>query len=557
MPSWTIHNAEVIVWAREELARIARGESAPYHAILCDPPYGLEFMGKDWDSPSGAVIKDAASVGGFQDGAGGNPYSRSRIRIGTGASFELLTRQWGEALMPLLYPGALVFMFAGTRMWHRLAAGMEDAGFQMWDTLLWLHGQGFPKAQDISKLIDKAHGDERGAEYIREDFASRSNKTEQRQSQVICGEKGHYTRPGSESSAPWAGHKTAQLKPAWEPVLCFRAPDGGKSYAELALAHGSGALNVDGGRIGTEKFGGYVRAAAEGGIWNPRTRGLRKEYQVSISKGRYPANLALECTCERTELIEVRASGHFPEKRGSGSIFGGGSGLPQETGRSEAFVYGGKAVKHSDPNCPCFQLDEQAGESVHGAGAAREGSADPRPKVSVPTSYSLPNNTGDMYRFGDSGGPSRFFYCPKASRGEREAGLERLPKSAWQSAVIEDGNYVPPSVVNGVHNAHPTVKPIDLCRWLATLLLPPDSVKPRRILVPFAGVASEMVGCLLAGWDEVVGVELDEKFSVLGKARLEHWALEGDTAEPTTGVLNLPERAAVVSVTERAQGRFF
>jgi len=104
-----------------------------FHAVLCDPPYGIAFMGKEWDTVQGP------------------------------SAFQSRVKAWGEALMPLLYPGALVLMFGGTRMWHRLAAGVEDAGFEMWDTLMWLHGQGFPKAQDISKLIDKANGDERGA----------------------------------------------------------------------------------------------------------------------------------------------------------------------------------------------------------------------------------------------------------------------------------------------------------------------------------------------------------------------------------------------------------
>ncbi|KKL83269.1 hypothetical protein LCGC14_1976460, partial [marine sediment metagenome] len=68
-----------------------------------------------------------------------------------------------------------------------------------------------------------------------------------------------------------------------------------------------------------------------------------------------------------------------------------------------------------------------------------------------------------------------------------------------------------------------TVKPITLIKWLATLLLPPDSVKPRRLLVPFAGVASEMIGAMQAGWDEVVGVEQDSGYSKIARCRLEHW----------------------------------
>jgi site-specific DNA-methyltransferase (adenine-specific) len=90
-----------------------------------------------------------------------------------------------------------------------------------------------------------------------------------------------------------------------------------------------------------------------------------------------------------------------------------------------------------------------------------------------------------------SGGPSRFFYCAKASRSER-----------------------------GKANDHPTVQPIALTKWLATLLLPPDSVKPRRLLVPFAGSGSEMIGALEASWDEVIGIEKEESYCRLASRRL-------------------------------------
>jgi DNA modification methylase len=112
--NFTIHNTELTAWAKEELARIA-GSSTKYHAVLSDPPYGIAFMGKQWDD------------------------------VGGPAAFQSQVKLWGDALMPLLYPGAVVMMFGGTRMWHRLAAGMEDAGFELWDTMMWLYGSGFPK----------------------------------------------------------------------------------------------------------------------------------------------------------------------------------------------------------------------------------------------------------------------------------------------------------------------------------------------------------------------------------------------------------------------------
>ncbi len=125
----------------------------------------------------------------------------------------------------------------------------------------------------------------------------------------------------------------------------------------------------------------------------------------------------------------------------------------------------GGEVWECEPDCPVGQLDKQAEETNGGGGAV-----------------------------------SRFFYCPKPSKREREAG-----------------------VPGGRENQHLTVKPWRLNRYLARLLLPPPAVGRRRILVPFSGVASEMIGCVMAGWDEVVGVEMDERWVEIGQRRLDYW----------------------------------
>lgn len=147
MPSWKIIQSDICAWTEQETGK--------FHAVLCDPPYGLEFMGKEWDAPSKmTAFPRPGNIGGFADG---NKSSFSR-QGNIGEKFERWAESIGHALMPVLYPGALVFMFAGTRMWHRLASGMEDAGFELWDTIMWIHGQGFPKAQAIDKLIDDKMG---------------------------------------------------------------------------------------------------------------------------------------------------------------------------------------------------------------------------------------------------------------------------------------------------------------------------------------------------------------------------------------------------------------
>ncbi|KKL26002.1 hypothetical protein LCGC14_2399650, partial [marine sediment metagenome] len=377
--TWDIHTEEFVAWAKAY-------EGPRFHAVLCDPPYGLRFMGKDWDRVS--------------------------------------AKEWGEAMMPLLYPGAIVFMFGGTRTWHKLATGMEEAGFEIWDTLMWLHGQGFPKAQDVSKLIDKEGGFNRNiAKHRRADREGYRIETQ-----------GTPSLPPTETSSPWQGHKTAALKPAWEPILCFRAPRQGKSYAELAMEYGSGALNVDGARVGYQSETDKSSATPQGECTNRSGRlagkaqggGERTKFERPEQKGRYPANLVLDE--ESAEMLDEQ--------------------------RPFTSQTGNRKVKH---------------------------------RVQQET-MSTPFSRGqDAPEYTDSGGPSRFFYCAKASRSEREAGLEGfdgeqrdLSRRPDQKAMNDgEGNPYNRGVVK-VRNNHPTVKPITLIKWLATLLLPPDSVKPRR-----------------------------------------------------------------------------
>ncbi len=307
---------------------------------------------------------------------------------------KIEAEKWGRAMMPLLYPGALVFMFGGTRTWHKLATGMDEAGFELLDTLMWLYGTGFPKGQKVED---------------------------------------------------WDGYKTPALKPAWEPILMFRVPRQGKTYAQLAQEYGSGCLNVDGGRIpivdGVDDsqlrtMNRSQREDVDG--WGMNSDGSDAP-QVVSSQGRYPANL----------IVDEESAGMLDEQ----------SGVSKSSGGSGKHSMGamGKHGKYSK-----YALDR------------------------------LGANAGGL---GDSGGASRFFYCAKASRRERGGG-----------------------------NNHPTVKPISLTKWLATLLLPPDSVKPRRLLVPFAGSGSEMIGAVEAGWDEVVGIENNKDYCEIAEARLNRFS---------------------------------
>lgn len=437
---YKIYNSEFVAWANSY-------EGKKFHAVLCDPPYGLEFMGKEWDSFR-TSHNDKRSWKSDAEKRSSIMGENLPHLYHAGIGYEKAVKSWGKALRKLLYPGALVFMFGGTRTWHRLAVGMEDAGFELWDTIMWLHGQGFPKAQAIDKLIDKMQGDKRKVIGSRRQRANSNNS--QIKMNASIGEVEAITAPGSDLSKSWVGVKTCALKPSWEPILCFRAPDNGKTYAELALKYGSGCLNVDKGRIGANKRFNSA-ATAKLGTFNC-SPGSGKEYIGQEVMGRYPANLCLDKKSAR-------------------------------------------------------MLDEQTGKRP-AAGLYRK-------ECETPSSFT---GKRDGFGYGDIGGASRFFYTAKAPKYERNEGLEFFtPHQCGIGALRDSGRG------KIATNVHPTVKPISLNKWLAAMLLPAESVKRRRLLVPFSGSGSEMIGALRAGWDKVIGVEMNKDYCRIAKSRLKYW----------------------------------
>jgi len=182
-------------------------------AIVTDPPYGIGFMNKKWD----------CAVPGLE---------------------------WAKECLRVLKPGGFIIAFSSTRTVHRLGVAIEDVGFEIRDTIHWCYFSGFPKSHDISKAIDREAGAVRDEFYVREDFAKRSNKTPQRRSQVICGEKGVYSKPATQNAQKWEGYGTA-LKPAIEPAILARKPlEKGLTVAQNVLKYGTGAINIDDCRFG-------------------------------------------------------------------------------------------------------------------------------------------------------------------------------------------------------------------------------------------------------------------------------------------------------------------
>jgi DNA modification methylase len=314
---------------------LATLEPESVDAIVTDPPYGIGFQHEHWDS---AAIREAAARAGHD-------------RLNSNEAFEAWCRIWAAECRRVMKPGAFIAAFGSPRTYHRLACGVEDAGLEVRDTLMWLYAEGMSKSR-------------------------------------------HY--PGGRATT---------LKPAFEPIVLARRELDGTTEETIAR-HGTGALNAESCRV----------------------------------EGRHPANV----------------------------ILGHDRGCDEE---------------RCAPGCLVSAADACASEG--------------RSRLE----------------------PSRFLYCPKASRAERDAGCERLPRRTL--------NLFPNAAKGGkkpadARNPHPTVKPLELMRWLVRLLCPPGGL----VLDPTAGSGTTGAAAALEG-RRFIGIELEPAYAEIAAARIAHHSPKG------------------------------
>jgi DNA modification methylase len=467
-PTWVVYHDDCV-------KAMAAMPEASIDAIVTDPPYGLGFMGKEWDTIGdtgrGARVRSerAAEVtptgNGHSTSAG--PYLAAGVDSlrSAGRPYQAWCEAWAREALRVLRPGGHLLAFGGTRTSHRLACAIEDAGFEIRDCLAWMYGQGFPKSLDVSKAITGhlvAGGSSRtqnrraamGDDYVPNDGAGKGPARTTITQTVAPPD----VQAVAAEAKPWQGWGTS-LKPAHEPIVLARKPLSGTVAANV-LEHGTGALNIDGCRIDGRERTEYGLAGAT------RTRGVTygepsRSASFDSSAGRWPANV----------VLDERAAAMLDE-------------------RTSHLQMGVTVNRNRDP------------ESIKPAsvyGAFRNGD---RSDVS----------------YGDSGGASRFYYCAKASTRERTAGLvEGLPrcrnarKRYQQDAA---GRWAPRA-----GNRHPTVKPMDLMRWLVRLVTPPGGV----VLDPFAGSGTTGAAAMQEGFS-FVGIERDPAYVPIARARIAWWA---------------------------------
>lgn len=417
-------------------------------SIVTDPPAGISFMGKEWDHHKGGRDE--------------------WIKWMTGVATECLR---------VLKPGGHALVWSIPRTSHWTAIAWEDAGLEIRDRIAHCFGSGFPKSANVSKMIDKSLGAER--EVVGVNPNSRPNMVRVVAAVLNPRVDAPITAPATEAAKQWEGWGTA-LKPATEDWWLMRKPLSEKTIAANVLAHGTGALNIDSCRVGTEqtttqeKQGQYGAGSAE----KMREQGFRpyktdNRYQPAKINppGRWPSNFIHDGSDEVVAL--------FPETKNGGQN----------------------------------ATTEGAGSSMFGIGASR--------------------GAGATNHAGDSGSAARFFkacpdddaedtearrliYCAKASRADRNEGCDKLPtkKSGALNMRTDSHSEKNEMTTAPASNNHPTVKATSLMRYLCRLITPPNGT----VLDPFAGSGSTGKGAIMEGF-KFIGIEQDPDYAAIAEAR--------------------------------------
>jgi site-specific DNA-methyltransferase (adenine-specific) len=317
MDAWH-QDARATIYSGDCLTVLAELPDASVDAVVTDPPYELGFMGKGWDASGIAYRVDL----------------------------------WAEALR-VLKPGGHLLAFGGTRTWHRLACAIEDAGFEVRDSIAWMYGSGFPKSLDVSKAIDKAAGAERrivGSKVTGRALGGSNWRDGDAGGQEVV----PVTAPATDAAREWSGWGTA-LKPAHEPIVVARKPLVGTVAANV-LEHGTGALNIDGCRVahtGSENMD--ATQAPSRSTFSAAAR----DWTTPTYKpgGRWPANVVLDedQAAELDQQSGVSTSTPFAAgTRRSGGILGNTTGRREPMGHNDSggasrFFYVAKAPAKERP----------------------------------------------------------------------------------------------------------------------------------------------------------------------------------------------------------------
>lgn len=374
--------------------------------------------------------------------------------------YDVPSQEIWEECLRVLKPGGYLLSFAGTRTQHRMAVRIEDAGFEIRDMIAWVYGSGFPKSLNIGKAVDKLQGNER--EYVGPNPANRPyNLTT---GETSTGWQSPPRPDKDKGTSEWEGWGTA-LKPALEPITVARKPLSEKTVAENVLKWGAGGINIDDSRVE--------------GIDPANAKRLGKSYRTENTNegqvyGKY----------NEVAVVRGNLSGRFPAN----------------------FIHDG-----SDEVVGLFPNTKSGAKKANQDNYNHEG------KEFVATLGASVNE----YKASE-GNASRFFYCAKASKSERNKGCEGLeekntPNNLCSASVQQsgEGTRLDGKPLSKNTNNHPTVKPIALMEYLVTLVSRPGAT----VLDPFAGSGSTLIACKNLNRN-YIGCEMDPEYVKIAEARL-------------------------------------
>jgi len=478
-------------------------------AVVTDPPYELGFMGRSWDS--------------------------------SGVAYQPET--WAEVLR-VLKPGGHLVSFGGTRTYHRMTVAIEDAGFEIRDCLAWLYGSGFPKSLDVSKALDKARDDRSDILRVTGWLAEQRDRAGMRNGQIdqhfgTAGMAGHWTSVRSQPAVPkwdqWLrlrdliGFGDEMDAEVWR--LNGRKGKPGEAWdqREVVGTRVTGAAMSGAGTSGATDFGSgqnvvtdTAPATPEAQQWQGWGTALKPAHEPIVLArkpltGTVAANVsrwgtgALNidgCRVEHGDDVDLeRQQVNFDRM--------GYMGTEGETNGTSTYKPGGRWP-------PNVTMDEEAARLLDEQSGERR-SAGLYPSDSVGTgngtTYLPTKPQGELY--GDTGGASRFMYVAKASRAERNAGLEGMPTKGFgeknqrmQNMPTNGAGREQPVGDRQNQNHHPTVKPLALMRWLVRLVTPPGGT----VLDPFLGSGTTMLAAHHEGF-RCIGIEREAEYVEIAKAR--------------------------------------
>ena len=447
-------------------------------AIVTDPPYELGFMGKSWDS--------------------------------TGVAYDVTV--WQECLR-VLKPGGHLLAFGGSRTYHRLAVAIEDAGFQIRDQIMWVYGSGFPKSLNIGKAIDKNNGE---VDRVRRFTAwMRTTGLKARQIDEITGTNmgGHYLTAASQPAIP-----TAELwsvlrshcgdVPEWVDELVARIEAEREVIGQRDVPVGHAfAGEVYGGNSSNKTVNETAPATAEARKWEGWGTALKPAHEPIVM-----ARKPLDGTVANNVLTH-----------GVGGINIDGSRVASDDGFEKAWD---KPVSTNISAKGGTYISQGAQHIVDISSNKPVGGRFPANFIHDGSDEVL--ELFPSVKAADSS--ARFFYCAKASKKDRNEGLDGFEEKQTTgggglTADFRDDGSLETASAGGKYgsikakqtNHHPTVKPTELMRYLCRLITPPNGT----VLDPFTGSGSTGKAATLEGFN-FIGIEQSAEYAEIANARINH-----------------------------------